>query len=64
MKAAHETGKKEDWQIAKMAAETARLNLSALEIIQNIERRAWGLDQHTEAEIVIANPRGRMGDEG
>lgn len=63
MKAAHEAGDKESWQIAKMAAETARTNLSALEISQSTERKAWGLDQQAEAEIVISNPRGRI-DEG
>ncbi len=35
---------KEEWTVAKMAAETARINLNALEIKQAGERKAWGLD--------------------
>lgn len=58
MKKAHEAGDKEGWQIAKLAAETARANLSALEIKQTGERRAWGMDAKSEEEIIITNPRG------
>ena len=35
---------KDEWMIAKMAAETLRTNLSALEIKQANERKAFGLD--------------------
>jgi len=58
MKDAHEAGDREGWQIAKLAADTAKANLSALEVKQNGERRAWGLDVFSEADIVISNPRG------
>lgn len=58
MKDAHEAGDREGWQIAKLAADTAKANLSALEVKQNGERRAWGLDVSGEADIVISNPRG------
>lgn len=58
MKKAHEDGEKEAWQLAKIAADTAKANLSALEVKQNGERRAWGLDVHGEEDIVINNPRG------
>jgi len=43
MKAAHEKGGKEQWQIAKIAAETARANIQALSIKQTHERLAFGL---------------------
>ena len=59
MKRAHEAGDKEGWQLAKLAADTAKANLSALEVKQQGERRAWGLDVHGEEDIVISNPRGR-----
>jgi hypothetical protein len=58
MKDAHEAGDREGWQVAKLAADTAKANLSALEIKQNGERHAWGLDVHGEEDIVISNPRG------
>ncbi len=58
MQDAHAAGDRETWYIAKMAADTAKANLSALEIKQQGERRAWGLDMHGEEDIVIANPRG------
>lgn len=57
MKAAHQAGDKESWTVAKMSAETARHNLSALEIKQTGERRSWGLEQNAVSEIVIGNPR-------
>ena len=60
MKDAHEAGDKEAWQIAKLAADTAKANLSALEVKQNGERRAWGMHVHGEEDIVIVNPRGGM----
>lgn len=60
MKKAHESGDKEGWAIAKIAADTAKANLSALEIKQGGERKAWGLDVHGEDDIVINNPRGRI----
>ena len=59
MKKAHEVGDREGWSMAKLAADTAKQNLSALEIKQQGERRAWGLDVHGEEDIVISNPRGR-----
>lgn len=59
MRRAHEVGDKETWQLAKIAADTAKANLSALEVKQQGERRAWGLDVHGEEDIVISNPRGR-----
>lgn len=58
MEQAHEAGDKEAWQVAKLAADTAKANLAALEIKQQGERRAWGLDVHGEEDIVIVNPRG------
>ncbi len=45
MKKAHDAGDKETWQLAKIAADTAKQNLSALETKQNGERRAWGLGE-------------------
>jgi hypothetical protein len=60
MKAAHEgTG---EWKNAKLAADTALANMRALEVKQAGERKAWGLDQTAEAEIVISNPRGAMSE--
>lgn len=38
---------RDEWTIAKMAAETAKINLNALEIKQAGERRSWGLDDPT-----------------
>ena len=35
---------REEWAIAKIAAETAKINLNALEIKQAGERKSWGLD--------------------
>ncbi|MBP8197362.1 MAG: hypothetical protein KAX64_02260 [Chromatiaceae bacterium] len=58
MQDARQNGDRETWSIAKLAADTAKANLSALEIKQQGERRAWGLDMHGEEDIVIANPRG------
>jgi len=58
MDTAKKAGNRETWYIAKVAADTAKANLSALEIKQQGERRAWGLDMHGEEDIVIANPRG------
>lgn len=58
MQDARQKGDRETWSIAKMAADTAKANLSALEIKQQGERRAWGLDVHGEEDFVIANPRG------
>lgn len=57
MKDAHEAGDRLSWLVAKIAADTAKANLSALDIKQNGERRAWGLDVHSEEDIVIVNPR-------
>lgn len=37
-------GNREEWTIAKTAAETAKSNLSALQIKQDGERKAWGMD--------------------
>lgn len=48
MKTAHDAKEYDAWKVAKMAAETARANLQVLEIKQNGERKAWGLDLHTE----------------
>ena len=58
MQDAKEVGDRETWYIAKVAADTAKANLSALEIKQQGERRAWGLDMHGEEDIIISNPRG------
>jgi len=58
MKDAHEGA--EEWKNAKLAADTALANMRALEVKQSGERKAWGLDQHAEAEIVIGNPRGAV----
>lgn len=58
MKAAHEGT--EEWKNAKLAADTALANMRALEVKQSGERKAWGLDTSTEAEIVIGNPRGAV----
>lgn len=44
MKNAHKSGNKDGWAIAKTAADTAKSNMAVLEIKQNGERRAWGLD--------------------
>lgn len=57
MKDAHEKGDKENWNIAKIAADTARANISALDLKQMTERRAWGMDAKSEEDIVITNPR-------
>lgn len=57
MKDAHERGDRPAWLIAKLAADTAKANLQALEIKQAGEARAWGLDAKSEDEIVIKNPR-------
>lgn len=57
MTEAKRSGDKDAWTIAKLAADTAKQNLSALEIKQTGERKAWGLEQQAEAEIVITNPR-------
>lgn len=61
MKDAHESGDRAAWMIAKLAADTAKANLQALEIKQSGEAKAWGLDAKSEEEIVIRNPR-RLGD--
>lgn len=58
MKAAHEGT--EEWKNAKLAADTALANMRALEVKQAGERKAWGLDQQAETEIVIGNPRGAV----
>lgn len=58
MKRAHEAGDRTAWGIAKLAADTAKANISALDIKQQGERKAWGLDVHGEEDIVIVNPRG------
>ena len=58
MKAAHEGT--EEWKNAKLAADTALANMRALDVKQAGERKAWGLDQQAEAEIVIGNPRGAV----
>ncbi len=57
MKDAHEAGDRNAWAIAKLAADTAKANLQALEIKQSGEARAWGLDAKAEEEIIITNPR-------
>lgn len=57
MKDAHDAGDKEGWQIAKLAADTASANIRALEVKQQGERRAWGLEAKAEEEVVIINPR-------
>lgn len=44
MKQAHEQKDKGAWQIAKLAADTAKSNIQALEIKQSVERAAWGMD--------------------
>lgn len=59
MKDAHEAGDREAWSVAKTAADTAKSNISALEIKQQGERRAWGLEAKAEEEYVITNPRPR-----
>lgn len=58
MATAKEAGDRAAWMIAKLAADTAKANLQALEIKQAGEARAWGLDAKSEEEIVIRNPRG------
>lgn len=35
---------REEWTVAKMAAETLKINLNSLEIKQAGERKSWGLD--------------------
>jgi hypothetical protein len=51
MNAAGETGDRVAWSVAKLAADTAKANLQALEIAQAGEARAWGLDyQRDNAE--------------
>lgn len=45
MQKAQKAGDKESWQIAKIAADTAKANLQVLEIQQLAERRAWGLNE-------------------
>ena len=57
MKDAHERGDKESWNIAKIAADTARANIAALDLKQMTERRAWGMDAKAEEDIIITNPR-------
>lgn len=57
MKDAHEAGDRNAWMVAKMAADTAKANIQALEIKQAGEAKAWGLDVKSEEEIVIRNPR-------
>jgi hypothetical protein len=57
MKDAHERGDKESWNIAKIAADTARANIAALDLKQMTERRAWGMDAKSEEDIIITNPR-------
>lgn len=57
MKDAHESGDRNAWMVAKMAADTAKANIQALEIKQSGEAKAWGLDVKSEEEIVIRNPR-------
>lgn len=57
MKDAHEAGDRAAWMVAKLAADTARANISALDIKQHGERKAWGLDVKGEEDIVITNPR-------
>jgi hypothetical protein len=44
MDEARAAGQREDWMIAKTAADTAKANLQALQIKQDGERKAWGLD--------------------
>lgn len=50
-----EAGLRLAWQVAKVAAETARANLAALEAKQSGESRAWGLqyDQQRADESPI-----------
>jgi hypothetical protein len=57
-----ENSAKEKWQNAKLAADTALANLKALEIKQEGERRAWGLQITQEEDIVITNIRGKLGN--
>ena len=57
MKTAHTSGDKAAWAIAKTAADTALANIRALQIKQDGERKAWGLDAQSEEDIVITNPR-------
>lgn len=57
MKRAHEAGDRETWSLAKLAADTAKANLSALEVKQQGERKAWMLEYKSEEDIVIGNPR-------
>lgn len=57
MKDAHEAGDRNAWMVAKLAADTAKANIQALEIKQTGEAKAWGLDIKSEEEIVIRNPR-------
>jgi hypothetical protein len=58
MKNAHEVGDKEAWSIAKLAADTAKANLSALEVKQQGERKAWGLGD--DAGAMSHEPVGRI----
>lgn len=44
MDRASEAGDRESWIIAKTAADTAKANLQALQVKQDGERKAWGLD--------------------
>lgn len=44
MIAAKESGDREPWQVAKIAADTALANMRTLEAKQAGERKAWGMD--------------------
>lgn len=49
---------KEDFDVGK----SAKISAEMLQIRQKAERVAWGMEEKAEAEIVIRNPRGNLGD--
>jgi hypothetical protein len=44
MKAASDVGDIDSWRVAKLAAESARINIAALTECQKGERAAWGIE--------------------
>jgi hypothetical protein len=47
MDAAAEAGQRDEWLIAKTAADTAKANFQALQVKQDGERKAWNLDDNS-----------------
>jgi hypothetical protein len=62
MNEAHEAkDDKQKWLLAKTASDAALANIRALEVKQEGERKAWGLNIMPEESIVITNQRGKLG---